>query len=98
MPACWRRICAAVQGAKAFLAEWGRKASRLGWTTDVFGLHPLAPNARYDAIGLVPLLHGRRVISIAADRATIGTLSGGWFTYYRHRLHKDAVAAWQLLQ
>jgi hypothetical protein len=36
-------------------------------------------------MGLVPLLCGREVISIKADRATIGTPSGGALTYYRQR-------------
>jgi hypothetical protein len=88
-----------VEDARRFLADWGTKAAQLGWTTeDVFGLHRLAPNARYDAMGLVPLLHGRKVVSIAANRATIRTPSGGTLTYYRHPPHNDAVAAWELLQ
>jgi hypothetical protein len=88
-----------IRDAKAFLAAWGREAARLGWTAeDVFGLHPAAPNGRYDAMGLVPLLDGRKVASISADRATIGTPRGGTLTYYRNRLHKDAVAVWELLQ
>jgi hypothetical protein len=64
----------------------------------LFGLHPAAPIGRYDAMGLVPLLNGRNVISIAPDRATIAARSGGTLTYYRNRLQKDAVAVWQLLQ
>jgi hypothetical protein len=88
-----------IEDARRFLAEWGGEAARLGWTAkDVFGLHPVAPKDRYDAMGLVPLLHGRKVVSIAPDRATIGTPSGGTLTYYRSRPQRDAVAAWQLLQ
>ena len=88
-----------VRDAKAFLRDWGREAARLAWTEeDLFGLHPAAPNGRYDAMGLVPLLNGRNVISIAPDRATIAARSGGTLTYYRNRLQKDAVAVWQLLQ
>jgi hypothetical protein len=49
-------------------------------------------------MGLVPLLNGRKVVSLAADRATIRTPSGGTLTYRRDRPHKDAVAAWRLLQ
>jgi hypothetical protein len=88
-----------VRDARAFLDEWGVEAARLGWTAeDLFGLHPAAPEARYDATGLVPLLPNRRVVSISADRATIRTPSGGSLTYYRQRSHKGAVAAWELLQ
>jgi hypothetical protein len=87
-----------VEDARRFLAEWGVKAARLDWTTeDVFGLHAAAPNARFDCMGLVPLLHGRKVVSLAADRATIRTPSGGTLTYYRDRPHVDAVAAWRLV-
>jgi hypothetical protein len=88
-----------VRDAKAFLRDWGREAARLGWTDeDLFGLHPAVPSGRYDAMGLVPLLNGRNVVSISPDRATIATRSGGTLTYYRSRRHKDAVAVWQLLQ
>jgi hypothetical protein len=43
--------------------------------------------------GLVPLLHGRRVMLIPADQATIGTPNGGTQTNRRdrHRPHADAV-------
>jgi hypothetical protein len=49
-------------------------------------------------MGLVPLLDGRTVGSITADRATIGAPRGGTLTFYRHRLCGDSVAAWELLQ
>jgi hypothetical protein len=88
-----------IRDAKLFLADWGAEAARLGWTAeDLFGLHPAAPTARYDAMGLLPLLNGRKVKSITADHAIIHTPSGGQLTYYRHRSHKDTVAAWELLQ
>jgi hypothetical protein len=87
-----------IRDAKAFLAQWGAEAARLGWTTeDVFGLHAAAPNARFDCMGLVPLLNGREVTSIAADKATIATASGATITYCRHRPYDGAVAAWELL-
>ena len=88
-----------VEDARTFIDEWGNAAAAFGWTTeDLFGLHATAPNERYDVMGLVPLLHGRKVVSLAADRATIRTPSGGTLTYYRDRPHKDAVAAWRLVQ
>jgi hypothetical protein len=88
-----------IDNARLFLDEWGDEAAALGWTMqDLFGVHPAAPDARYDAMGLLPLLRGRRVTSITADRATIRTPSGGSLTYYRHRPHREAVAAWDLLQ
>jgi hypothetical protein len=75
-----------IRDAKTFLARWGAEAARLGWTAeDLFGLHATRPTSRYDVMGLVPLLCGREVTSITADRATIRTPSGGTVTYYRDR-------------
>jgi hypothetical protein len=60
---------------------WGAKALELGWTgEDLFGLDPVAPMARYDAIGLVWLLRGREHVSELT--ATHARLSGG-NTFYR---------------
>jgi hypothetical protein len=88
-----------VRDARRFLAEWGAEAARLGWSAeDVFGMHPLAPEARYDVMGLVPLIRGNEVVSISEQRATIRTPGGGHMTYYRHRPNTGAVAVWELLQ
>jgi hypothetical protein len=44
----------------------------LTWTAkNLFGLHPLAPLARYDAMGLVWLLRGRRVRYLTAIDAVL---------------------------
>jgi hypothetical protein len=52
----------ACDDAVVFLCDWGKQAVVFEWTEDdLFGLHPLAPLARYDAMGLVWLLRGRRV-------------------------------------
>jgi hypothetical protein len=74
----------AFEDARYFLAQWGSEAERLGWTAnDLFGLPPIpekpAPNyrrlARFDQVGLVWLLHGRKVVALSADRAVIATPS-----------------------
>jgi hypothetical protein len=71
--------------ADLFLAQWGEQAERLGWTADdLFGLHPVAPLARYDDIGLVWLLRGRSVVALTDMEAAIQTASGGKLTYYRY--------------
>ena len=58
------------QDARAFLDRWGRAAHLLGWTAlDLFGVHPDAPAARFDVMGLVPMLNGRRVIAITKEAA-----------------------------
>jgi hypothetical protein len=45
----WRQ---AVTDGEAFLARWGEQALLLAWTVDdLYGLHPIAPLARYDHCG-----------------------------------------------
>jgi putative DNA primase/helicase len=40
--------------APRFFGKWGRRAQKLGWTAhDLFGLHPTAPLARHDQMGLL---------------------------------------------
>jgi hypothetical protein len=88
-----------VRDARRFLDEWGAEAARLGWSAeDIFGVHPLAPEARYDVMGIVPLIRGNEVVAISEQRATIRTPGGGRMTYYRYRPNTGAVAVWELLQ
>jgi hypothetical protein len=55
-----------------FLDQWGYVAERLGWTAEeLFGLHPDAPMARYDRMGLIWLLKGERVIALTAREARL---------------------------
>jgi hypothetical protein len=81
----WQR---AVDDGRRFIVRWGEQAEKLGWTAeDLFGLHdpPEKPGqnyrrlSRYDAIGLVWLLHGRPVVTLTADRAVIGAADGPAF-------------------
>jgi hypothetical protein len=72
----------AVSDARHFLAVWGGLAVSLGWEAeDLFGLHPAAPLARYDAMGLIWMLHGREVVGIDKMAARIQATSGGWLTF-----------------
>ncbi len=65
----WRQACS---DADRFVRNWGREAVELGWTAgDLFGLHPIAPLARYDAMGLVWLLRGKRVRALSATEAVL---------------------------
>jgi hypothetical protein len=63
---------------------------------DVFGVHPQAPSARYDAMGLAFLIGGNEVVDVAPDRASIRHRSGKLLVYMR-RPHPDNVAAWELV-
>jgi hypothetical protein len=78
----WRQ---AVEDGRRFLAEWGEQATALGWTAaDLFGLHLTVPLARYDGMGLVWLLRGRRVVALTDTDAKIKTETGA-VTYRRAR-------------
>lgn len=58
-----------------FLDQWGVDAVGLRWSvSDLFGLDPIAPMARYDRMGLVWLLKGQKVTELGAEFAR---LSGG---------------------
>ena len=71
--------------ALAFLQQWAAQAHRLGWAgLDLFGVHPTAPVARLDGMGLVVLLQGRPVVALTEDSATIKAASGRTLTYRRH--------------
>jgi len=70
--------------AESFLSRWGTVAHQLGWTAlDLFGVHPIAPAARFDVMGLFPLLHGGAVIALTEDVATIRRSSNAILTYRR---------------
>src|SRR4051812_34589881 len=71
----------AVADAGAFLATWGAQAEQFGWAPeDLFGLHPTAPLARVDMMGLLWILQGGRVIALTTNAAV---LSGGFRLYRR---------------
>jgi len=62
------------------------------------GLHPTAPAARYDCQGLAfRLEHGRNVVALTRDTATISTATDARLTFYRPRHAAGAVLAWQLV-
>jgi len=86
-----------IKDAQRFLDRWGVAALSLDWTAeDLFGVHPVAPAARYDCMGLVPLISGGEVIDMRTDRATIRMTSGNGLVYYLRRPNPDAVPIWDL--
>jgi hypothetical protein len=68
-----KRWALGVWWARRIAYEHGRSAFEMGWDAeDLFGLHPAAPAARYDGMGLAFLLHGNDGIeAICTERATI---------------------------
>jgi hypothetical protein len=71
---------------KDFLKEWGDQAAGLGWTdTDLFGLHPAAPLARFDCMGLVYLINGEEVTALDAEKAMIRTPNGSLLSFRKEK-------------
>jgi hypothetical protein len=71
-PDRWR-LC--LEDARRFFANWGRQAQKLGWSSqDLLGLHPEAPMARHDQMGLLWSLREQTVTELGAKHAN---LSGG---------------------
>jgi len=92
-PEQWRQL---IGDGETCLAAWGREAARLGWSgLDLFGAHPIAPAARYDLMGLVPLIRGHEVVAMDVKRATTRARSGNLLTYLRRPM-AGAVLLWEL--
>jgi hypothetical protein len=77
---------------------WANRAEAFGWgPLDLFGCDRERPLARYDQMGLLWILQGRRLVALRADSATIDTLTGSLQTYRRVPIDFDrAVVAWEL--
>ena len=89
----WDQI---LSDAEQFVEDWGEKAAALEWRfLDVFGVHVRAPAARYDGMGLVPLIRGGEIVALDGHRATIRMPTGSELTYLK-RPKQDAVAIWEL--
>ena len=70
--------------AENFLTRWGSAAHLLGWTAlDLFGVHPIAPAARFDVMGLIPILNGAEVLALTSQTATMRRVSGAVLTFHR---------------
>ena len=70
--------------AENFLTRWGGVAQLLGWTSlDLFGVHPVAPAARFDVMGLIPILNGAEVLALTSQTATMRRVSSAVQTYRR---------------
>lgn len=73
-----------ISDAEKFLPRWGSAAHSLGWSAlDLFGVHPLAPAARFDVMGLLPMLHGAAILTLTDSAATLRQRSGSTSTYRR---------------
>ena len=56
---------------------WANRAEALGWgPLDLFGCDRERPLGRYDGMGLLWIIQGRRLVALTAHTATIDTLKG----------------------
>lgn len=77
----WRQL---LRDGGSFLPKWGQAASDLGWTAlDLFGVHPAAPAARMDVLGLIMTLSGGEVVNLTDAAATMRRRSGAVLTFRR---------------
>jgi hypothetical protein len=77
----WRFL---ISDAESFLQRWGSAAHSLGWTAlDLFGVHPAAPAARFDVMGLLPVMNGAAVLTLTDRAATLRARSGAVLTCRR---------------
>jgi hypothetical protein len=78
----WQEL---IDDGETFLGKWGTAAFKFGWTTlDLFGVHPAAPAARYDVMGLIPMLSRADVMSLTDSAAIVRRQSGAVLTYRGH--------------
>ena len=79
----WRGL---LSDAENFLTRWGSAAHLLWWTSrDLFGIHPIAPAARLNEMGLIPALRGAVVVALTSQTAMFRRVSSGLQTYHRYR-------------
>jgi hypothetical protein len=87
----WQR---AIRDGLALLDTWGDRLTDCGWTAeDLFGMDPVAPWHRVDALGLVLLLDGGKVADADQGGCNILTRSGARQPYFR-REHPQRVLLW----
>jgi hypothetical protein len=79
---------------------WANRAQALGWgPLDLFGCDRERPLARIDHAGLLWLLHGRKLVAITTETASIETQTTGVRQTYRRQLFEGdrIVLAWELM-
>ena len=87
-----------VETARRLACQWYTQARRMGWRDlDLFGLHPAAPRARYEARGLFfTVVTADRITALTDRAAAIQKASGSIVRFYRPGHDNGAVLAWEL--
>lgn len=92
------RWALSVWQARQIARDHGPAAFVMGWDAeDLFGLHPAAPAARYDSMGLAFLLRKADcIVSLNDERAIIRHASGSTTTFGLGRCSPESRPAWEL--
>jgi hypothetical protein len=94
-PERWQRI---VDAAGIFIDRWAADAIKCGWSDlDLFGVNPVRPDARFDAMGLLLMLDRCEVVAIDDEGADLVTVTGARQRYRRRALPLDTVTLWDLM-
>lgn len=73
-----------IDDADHFLKLWADQAERLDWQSwEVWGVYRQAPWHRIGAMGLVPSLHGQRIVALLEEAAVVETRTSNRLRYYR---------------
>ena len=78
--------------------EDGEAAHQRGWTAaELFGLHPIAPASRYDAMGLAFLMRPRdRILDLGGEHALVLRSTGAMHRFTRASHSAESRPAWLL--
>lgn len=91
----WRGLLA---DCGAFFDRWTGWIKLDDWSDlDLAGVHPIAPAARYDSMGLLLLIRGGTVMEMGSRRATIVTARNSRLVYRKHD-SAIAVPLWELVR
>jgi hypothetical protein len=95
----YRRWECGVFWAQRLVESAAPLAAGLGWRAEaLFGLHPTAPSARYDAMGLAFLLRsGECIVSLTSTEAVIRGRMGAEQRFTPCRMSQESVPAWRLV-
>ena len=92
-PEAWHQL---LLDTDSFFRRWAEQAELLAWSdTDLIGVHPGAPAARYDAMGLLFLIRGGEVIELHDHCATIRSQRGSPLVYLKCE-YAGAVLLWEV--
>ena len=94
----YRRWECGVFWAQRLVESAAPLAADLGWRAEaLFGLHPTAPSARYDAMGLAFLLRpGDCIVSLTSTEAVVRGRMGAEQRFTPGRMSQESVPAWRL--